>query len=118
MIETLLQRYPDQVNLIFVHRPFPNIHPQAIAAAEASEIAAAQGKFWPMYDALYAHQKTLEPSTFVQCAAQIGLDPQQFRAALNAHEGQAKVDAASKFWTPSMSDSRRRWSCMITSGGR
>ena len=74
IIEALLAQAPDQVNLLFFHRPFPNMHQWALPAAEASEVAAAQGKFWPMYDTLYSHQDDLEPGYYADYAADIGLD--------------------------------------------
>jgi protein-disulfide isomerase len=95
-LEHLLARYPKQVNMIFVHRPFPNIHPYALAAAEASDVAAAQGKFWPMYDALYEHQEDLEPGSYGDYAAKIGLNKAQFEAALVARTGKPGVDAATR----------------------
>jgi protein-disulfide isomerase len=95
-LEHLLARYPKQVNLIFVHRPFPNIHPYALAAAEASDVAAAQGKFWPMYDMLYEHQEDLEPGSYGDYAAKIGLNKAQFEAALMARTGKPGVDAATQ----------------------
>lgn len=97
LIERLLAKYPNQVNLIFVHRPFPNIHHWAIPAAEASEVAAAQGKFWPMYDALYSHQDDLEPGFYGNYAAKIGLNKSRFEAALKTPSPQQAVKQASDF---------------------
>lgn len=97
MLEGLLKQYPAQVNLIFLHRPFPNIHQWALPASQAAEIAAAQGKFWPMYDVLYAHQDNLNSSSYSEYAAQAGLNKAQFQAAFNAGQGKAKVMAASRF---------------------
>ena len=96
-LEALLKEYPAQVNLIFVHRPFPNIHHWAIPASQASEIAAAQGKFWPMYDILYSHQDDLEPGFYGGYAAQAGLNATQFKTAFNAGQGADQVQAASTF---------------------
>src|SRR4051794_4999426 len=44
--------------LCFVFRQFPlnHKHPHAQLAAEASEAAAAQGRFWNMYALLFTHQ--------------------------------------------------------------
>ena len=41
------------------HLPLNDVHPDAQLAAEGSEAAAAQGKFWEMYDTLLAHQDEL-----------------------------------------------------------
>ncbi len=97
LLEKMLTQYPAQVNLIFLHRPFSNIHEWALPSGQASEIAAAQGKFWPMYDVLYAHQDNLEPGFYSGYAAQAGLDRAQFKTAYDAGQGIAQVKASSKF---------------------
>ena len=97
VLESLLKKYPKQVNLLFLHRPFPTIHKWALAASQASEIAAKQGKFWPMYDVLYTHQDNLEPGYYSGYAAQAGLNPAKFTAAFNAGVGQSQVQTDSAF---------------------
>jgi len=96
-LEALLNKYPAQVNLIFIHRPFPQIHQWAIPAGQASEIAAAQGKFWPMYDVLYAHQGDLETGFYGDYAAQAGLNKAAFQKAFDAGQGMDKVKSAAAF---------------------
>lgn len=109
LLEALVRTYPEQVNMVFVHRPFPNFHPWALPTAEAAQAAAAQGKFWPMYDALYSHQADLEAlapaeahkglpaGALSQYAAAVGLDVAQFEGAMNSHDGRASVNRAAKF---------------------
>lgn len=97
ILEKLLAQSPAQVNLIFLHRPFPTIHQYAIAAGEASTIAARAGKFWPMYDVLYSHQDDLEPGFYPQYAAEAGLNAAKFKAAQTAGEGKKAIEDASKF---------------------
>ncbi len=94
VLETLLQKYPAQVNLIFLHRPFAKIHPWAVPAGQASEIAAAQGKFWPMYDLLYTHQDNLESGFYSTYAETVGLDKAKFKAAFDAGAGLPQMKAA------------------------
>ncbi len=96
-IEQVLAKYPNQVNMVFIHRPFPNIHKYALAAAEASNVAAKFGKFWPMYDALYSHQDDLEPGFYGDYAQSVGISKAQFDAAMNAHAGKPALDAAIQF---------------------
>ncbi|MBV9851193.1 MAG: thioredoxin domain-containing protein [Armatimonadetes bacterium] len=96
ILEGLLQQAPTQVNLLFFHRPFPNIHKWAIPTAEASEAAAAQGKFWPMYDTLYAHQNDLGSGRYGGYASEIGLDPKAFEAALASHRYREQVVKAAQ----------------------
>lgn len=97
VLETLLKKYPSQVNLIFLHRPFPQLHQWALPAGQASEIAAAQGKFWPMYDTLYTNQDNLEPGYYSTYAQKIGLDKAKFQAAFDAGQGQPQMKADSAF---------------------
>ena len=44
------------MRFVFRHFPLTNSHPHAQHAAEAAEVAAQGGVFWPMYDALYAER--------------------------------------------------------------
>jgi len=48
-----------ELRVAFRHFPVRGSHPRAQAAAYAAEAAAAQGAFWPMHDALLAHQDEL-----------------------------------------------------------
>jgi protein-disulfide isomerase len=42
---------------IFLNLPITEIHPNAVAAAEAAMCSARLGKFWPMHDLIFAHQR-------------------------------------------------------------
>lgn len=97
MLEKLLKEYPDQANLIFVDRPFPDIHRWAIPASTAAQIAASHGKFWQMYDKLYTHQDDLEPGFYDDYAAAIGINKAQFATEYKNGVGSQAVEAASKF---------------------
>jgi protein-disulfide isomerase len=81
----LMERFPDQVRFIFRHFPVPSAHPHALLAAEAAEVVAAQGKFWPMYDVLFAHQAHLESQDLVGYAADLGVDTTRYEAEMNDH---------------------------------
>jgi uncharacterized protein YbaR (Trm112 family) len=63
-------------DLYFVFRHFPTVqtHPHALRAAEATEAAAVQGKFWEMHDELFTHQQALEDHDLSRYAKRIGLD--------------------------------------------
>jgi hypothetical protein len=97
VLETLLKKSPSQVNMIFLHRPFPTLHQWALPAGQASEIAAASGKFWPMYDLLYTHQDNLETGYYGDYAVKAGLNEAKFKAAFNAGQGQSEIKADSAF---------------------
>lgn len=55
-LRQLLDEYPDHVAVVYRHYPL-SIHPYAVAAALASECAAAQGRFESYTDALFADQQ-------------------------------------------------------------
>jgi protein-disulfide isomerase len=84
IVEELQQVLPDQLLFVFRHFPLENLHPHARRAAVASEAAAAQGKFFEMHAALFAHQTALEDEDLVRYAAELGLDTARFRADLGA----------------------------------
>jgi protein-disulfide isomerase len=70
---------------VFRHFPLVEIHPHALTAAEASEGAAAQERFWPMHDVLFRRQQALERADLERYADEIGLDAERFRLELEAH---------------------------------
>ncbi len=85
----------DKVRVVFIHFPLP-IHPQAPKAAEASECAADQGKFWEMHDVLFAKQsqwsgKADAPEIFKTFAKDLGLDTAKFNNCLDSGQMEAKV---------------------------
>ena len=58
-VKLLLERFPGRVRIVWRHFPLEEVHPHALAAALASEVAASQGKFWPMHDLLFDDQRHL-----------------------------------------------------------
>lgn len=88
-----LAEYKDNIRVIYKHFPLESIHPQARPAAEASECAAEQGKFWEFHDELFANQDKLDSSYYGEIAKQLGLDTNKFNSCVTAGKGKAKVDA-------------------------
>ena len=56
-LKVMLPHFGPQLRFVFRHFPLREVHPHAEMAAEAAEAAAAQGRFWPMYELLFAHQQ-------------------------------------------------------------
>jgi len=81
----LLDRYPNQIRFIFRHFPLEEAHPHALLAAEASEAAAAQGRFWAFHDVLFQRQSHLGEKDLVAYAADIGIDSVRFAAEMADH---------------------------------
>ena len=70
-LAVLYNEYPNDLRLIWRHFPQPE-DDKASLAAQASEAASAQGRFWEMHDQLFTHR-----------AEWISLTPQQFRGKLD-----------------------------------
>jgi len=91
----LLETYPGKVRVAFKHLPL-RIHPDAPAAHAAAEAAGRQGKFWEMYDKIFANQRDLKPETFVVYATELGLDVPKFQKDVADPTLKAKIDADMK----------------------
>src|SRR6516164_8021751 len=90
-VHLLLDRYPGTVRFVFRNFPIAQLHPHAEQAAEAAEAAAAQGKFWQMYELLLQPYAELDTDSLVGYAEAIGLDVAQFRADLASHAHSARI---------------------------
>ena len=77
-------RLGDRLVFAFRHLPIPERHPLAPLAAEASEAAAAQNRFWEYHDALYEAQPKLSRETMLEIARDLGLDAERMAAELEA----------------------------------
>ncbi|QDP97788.1 Na+/H+ antiporter NhaA [Microlunatus elymi] len=81
----------EDVRFVWRHLPLTDVHPDALLAAEATEAAATQGKFWEMHDLLLAQQNQLTPDDLLRHARQLGLDVDRFDRELSDHTHQARV---------------------------
>jgi len=81
VVHKLLKTY-DWVRFVWRHMPLVDLHPRAEAAAEASEAAAAQGKFWEMHDLLFGNQQALTDEDLSAHAEALGLDVARFEREL------------------------------------
>ncbi len=85
------EKYIDTGKVKFSYRHFPlsSIHPNAQIAAEASECANEQDKFWEYHDILFNNQSSwasltgdLLNSTLADYAGQAGMDTTKFSSCL------------------------------------
>ncbi len=87
----MLQQYGRKVRFVFRHFPLTSIHPQAEKAAEATECAGEQGKFWQAEELFYQKQPDLSVDALKRYAAQLGLDTQKFDECLSSGRMAARV---------------------------
>jgi protein-disulfide isomerase len=79
-VKLLLQRFPGRVRLVWRNFPLEEVHPHALQAALAAEVAAGQGKFWPMHDLLFDNQRHLKPPQLRGYAERLELDMVRYDA--------------------------------------
>ena len=78
----LVARFGKRLRFVFRHFPQIEVHPHAQLAAEASEAAAAQGKFWPIHHLLFTQPRHLDAAALARAAESTGLDMVRFRAEM------------------------------------
>jgi protein-disulfide isomerase len=97
VVEGLLADAGDAVRFAFRHFPLSTVHPHAERAAQAAEAAAAQGRFWPMHELLFANQHRLGDRDLLGYARALDLDVDRFAMELDTrvHLGRVREDLMS-----------------------
>jgi len=73
LLEQVLEKYPQNVKLVFKNFPLRN-HKFAQPAAVAALAAGKQGKFWEFHDLLFKNYNRLNTQKIQQIAQQLNLD--------------------------------------------
>ncbi|MBI4139146.1 DsbA family protein [Candidatus Uhrbacteria bacterium] len=91
-LQQILKDYPKDVRLVYRHFPL-SFHPEAQKAAEASECAGKQGKFWEMHEKVFEANKSqsMSVATWKAAARQLGLNGDAFDKCLDSGETAARV---------------------------
>jgi len=90
IVRRLMSEYKGKVRWVYRHFPL-SFHAQSQKAAEASECAGDQGKFWEYGDKIFANQKSLSPSSFEQFSVDLGLNAGEFKTCLDSGKYAQKV---------------------------
>ncbi|MGF1458073.1 MAG: DsbA family protein [Leptolyngbyaceae cyanobacterium] len=77
-VDAFVAAHANDVLLVFKHFPLTSIHPEALPAALAAWAAGQQEQFWAFHDALFANQTDLSEDLYLEIAADLGLDIEQF----------------------------------------
>jgi len=83
VLRQLRERLGNRLRYVFRHFPISSIPPDAHLAAQATEAAGAQGKFWEMHDYLFEHQGALGRENLIEYGRELGLDIDQFTQDLD-----------------------------------
>ena len=92
-IAQILEKYPNQVRIVFRHLPLSSIHARAQPAAEAAVCAGNQDKFWDYHDVLFDNNRALSDEDLERYAADMGLEMEAFKQCMSERESQQVVDA-------------------------
>ncbi len=87
----LVEAFPDDLQVLYKHYPL-NFHKNAMPAAKASVAAGKQGKFWEMHDKIMEKYNALSDQYYLDSAAELGLDIEQFKADMADPSTQAMVN--------------------------
>lgn len=87
-LNEMLESYPEDLKIVFKHFPL-GIHPPAVPAAEASECAADQGKFWKYHDLLFERRSEWYGSKdlrnlLISYGKDMGLEEESFRSCVES----------------------------------
>jgi len=93
LLKALVQRYPNEVQLVFKNYPL-SAHEHSEGAARAGVAAFHQGKFWQLNQAMFESQKAgLDDTTLLKLARDQGLDMKTFEADRSS---EATADAVAR----------------------
>ena len=95
ILPLIISEYVDSGKARVAIRDFPlPLHSNSEKAAEASECANEQGKFWEYHDKLFENQQYLGVSDLKQYAKELGLDTAKFNQCLDSgkYAGEVQKD--------------------------
>jgi protein-disulfide isomerase len=97
IVKEIQRQLGERLRFVFRHFPRTNVHPHAEAAAEVSEAAGEQGKFWEMHDQLFENYNRLDGDHLIGYAEELGLDMTQFDRAITGriYVGRVREDLQS-----------------------
>ena len=84
--------YGNDIRIVWKNNPLP-FHDKAMPAAIFASEAAAEGKFWEAHDLLFEHQQNIERTDLETYAAQLHLDVNKVKAALDTQKYKDQIEA-------------------------
>jgi len=85
ILKNIVEQSSNTIKLVWKDFPLPG-HNQALAAAEAAQCAARQGKFWEYHNELFKNQSNLGSELYTKIATDLGIAGTSFSNCLSKHE--------------------------------
>lgn len=92
LMDEALEKYPDDLRLVFKQFPLTSIHPNALPASKAALAAGKQGKYWEMHKKLFENNRALGAEDLKKYAGELGLDVAQWEKDMNSKEVQDQIN--------------------------
>ncbi len=93
IVKRLQKHFGDQLRFVFRNFPLGQSHPNAQAAAETAEFAAAHDKFWEMHNLLFENHERLGGALYLELARKLELTPAALSQALEEKQFEDRVRA-------------------------
>ena len=90
VLEQVLEKYPQDVKVVFKNFPLQN-HKYAMKAAVAALAADRQGKFWEFHDLLFQNYNKLDDQKIQDIAVAVGLNLEEYEKMKKDPSIQGKV---------------------------
>ena len=90
LLEQVLEKYPQEVKVVFKNFPLQN-HKFAMKAAIAALAAESQGKFWEFHDLLFENYNRINDLKIQDIALAVGLNQEEYEKMKKDPAIQAKV---------------------------
>ena len=90
VLEQVLEKYPQDVKVVFKNFPLQN-HKFAMKAAVAALAAESQGKFWEFHDLLFENYDKIDDQKIQDIAVTLGLNLEEYEKMKNDPGIQGKV---------------------------
>jgi protein-disulfide isomerase len=101
VVDDLLEKFPNDVRLVYKYFPLTQIHFRALASSYAAEAAGLQGKFWEMHPLLFDNQdvwsRQNDTKEFERYAVQMGLDLAKFKSDMESDAVKERVQSELKY---------------------
>ena len=78
IVKKLQKKLGNNIKFVFRHFPLTELHPYALHASIAAEIAGSYGKFWEMHDLLFENQNALDDYYLLEYAKKLGIKATDF----------------------------------------